>query len=172
MPAWYRRLLIVIAGILAALIDASISSWLPGWLGAMTFALPLVAVLAAFSSLERSITAAVATGVVLDLLLPSFGVVAVRHVLIALIIHVLAQTYVTNRSAPGSLALGLIAVAADRVLLWIVVALRGLSHEPFIPEVPPSFIAETGWTMFLMVFAFVCIAALTKRFMPLVTMRR
>src|SRR3989344_6425926 len=169
---WYRRLLIVLASILAALFDVTISSWLPGSFGAIRVALPLVIVLAAFSSLERALTAAIVGGMIMDLFLPSFGAIMVRYVLIAFIIRGLAQTYVTNRSIIGSLALGIMGVITDRLLLLLAVAVRGLMPLPFIPEAHPPLFAEFFWIMIVMVLTFVLLAAFTRRFMPLVTNRR
>lgn len=168
---WSRRLIIVAISLAAGIFDASIVSWFSGGWGAFRMSLPLVVLLAAFSSRERAVTAAVSAGLVLDLFQPSFGLVAIRYALVALGMHAVAERYVTNRTLLGSLALGLAGVMTDRVALFLITALRGLSQRPFIPETHPLFWMEAGWTACVVGAAFLAFAAFGKRFLPLVTRR-
>jgi hypothetical protein len=168
---WPRRILIACIGLLAGLFDATVAVWFGGPLAAINMALPLVVLLSAFSSLERSLTAAVAAGLVIDVLQPSFGLVTLRLLVVAGVIRAVSQAYVTNRSLIGSLALGVIGVALDRALLWLFTLVRGFSSTPFVHEVPPPLIPAIIWTSLVMLATFLIFVAFTRRFMPLISRR-
>lgn len=168
---WSRRLLVFFAGCLAGLFDATVAGWLPGPLLAVRAALPFIVLLAAFSSLERTLTAAVAAGIVIDAIQPSFGLMTLRLLITGAVIRAVAERYVTNRSLAGSLALGVFGLLCDRVLLGAFTFLRGLSSVPFIPEVRLPFIAQGVWVLVVMTATFFLFAAFTRRFMPLLSRR-
>lgn len=168
---WSRRILVLIIGLLAGLFDVTVAPWLPGGLSAMRAVLPLVIISAAFSSWERCLTVAIAAGLVMDVLQPSFGLVTLRLLLVASAIRILSQTYLTNRSATGSVALGILGLVVDRILLAMVTLMRDWVGGLFIPEVHPPFLAEAIWMTVCMGGVFVMFAAFTKRFMPLLTRR-
>jgi hypothetical protein len=169
---WSRRVLVAFLGILAGLFDAAVSSWFPGSWIAVRVSLPLVVILAAFSSQERALTAAIAAGFVLDVFLPSFGFVTLRLAAIAFVIRALAQRFFTNRSLPGSLALGFAGIMLDRALLAGGTFLAGAwTSSVLIAEVRAGWIAEAVWMAVAMGVAFIAMAALTRRFLPPVTRR-
>jgi membrane-bound metal-dependent hydrolase YbcI (DUF457 family) len=168
---WPRRILIILLGLFVGLCDATIVTWLGGSLSAMHLALPLVIILSAFSSLERALSAAIAAGLVMDALQPSFGFVTLRLLIVAGVIRAAAQTYVTNRSFAGSAALGIIGLALDAMVLWGVTWIRGWSSVPFVREMPVPVVPGVIWMLVVMTATFVVFAAFTRRFMPLVSRR-
>jgi cell shape-determining protein MreD len=169
---WPRRFLVVVLGLLAGIFDVAAASWFPGMWNAVHAALPLVIVLAVFSSRERAFTAAAAAGLAQDVFLPSFGLVTLRLILVAFLIHALAQRFFSNRSLTGSLALGFAGTAVDAAALWaLLIAARFWAAGSFVPEVRAGFISESVWTMMVMAAAFFAVAALTRRFLPPVTRR-
>src|SRR3989344_4852113 len=94
-----RHIITVVLALLAGLFDATVASWFPGNLMAIRLPLPLVPVLAAFSSLERAVPAALASGIVLDVLLPSSsGFVTFRYVALALAVAALSRPILTHQS--------------------------------------------------------------------------
>lgn len=164
---WSRRIITVALALLAGLFDATVATWFPGNLTAFRLALPFVTVLAAFSSLERAVSAALAAGVVLDVLLPSSGgFVTIRYVTLALGVAALSRTLLTNRSLMGAYALGLIALVIDRVLLVIVGTVTRAFAPGAIPEIRASFFAEALWLAACITLIFLLFAAFTRRFLP------
>ncbi|OGL73771.1 hypothetical protein A3E39_03490 [Candidatus Uhrbacteria bacterium RIFCSPHIGHO2_12_FULL_60_25] len=162
-----RHIITVVLALLAGLFDATVASWFPGNLMAIRLALPLVTVLAAFSSLERAVPAALASGIVLDVLLPSSsGFVTFRYVALALGVAALSRTILTNRSLMGAYALGFVALVIDRVLLFAMNLLTRAFTSSAIPEIRASFIAEALWLAACITFVFVLFAAFTRRFLP------
>ena len=168
---WSRRLLIVLLGLLAGWFDASVSTWLPGeWSGMRTsFALALA--LAMFSSRERMVTAAVASGIVLDIFLPSFSLMTLRLLLISLAVHALSERFFTSRSLWGVAVLALSGLALDRVAISIITNLRGWTGTPFVPDVQAVVWAEGLWLLVSLGVTFVLFASFTRRFFPSVTRR-
>jgi hypothetical protein len=166
---WTRRIIALLLGIMAGLFDVTVSSWFPGNVNAVRIGLPLVAVIAAFSVQERSLVAAVGIGIVADTLMPSTGFMTIRLVLIALAIHALAQGLLTNRSLPGVIALGLIALAFDRLLLTLFMFAQQLVGRPSVYETHAAFWAEALWMSFVMTGVFIIFVAFTRRFLPPLT---
>lgn len=164
---WSRRAITVLLAFIAGIFDATISIWLPGEMTALRLALPFLIVLAAFSTLERAVTAAFVSGIVLDALLPSSaGVVTIRYILVALAISSLSQTLFTNRSLLGAQALGLLALALDRTLLFIFTFAVHRVAPGAIPEIRPSLWVEAVWIAVVMAAVFVLFVAFTRRFLP------
>ncbi|HWR00061.1 MAG TPA: rod shape-determining protein MreD [Candidatus Methylomirabilis sp.] len=164
---WPRRLLTILLAFLAGVFDATVAVWLPGNLSALRLALPLVTVLAAFSSLERVASAALVSGIILDVFLPSSaGFVTIRYAVIALAISSLSQTLFTNRSLLGSQALGLFALVCDRTLQFIFSISASAVAGSVIPEVRPALWAEAVWLATCMASVFLLFVAFTKRFLP------
>ena len=164
---WSRRAITVLLAFIAGIFDATVAVWLPGELSALRLALPFLTVLAAFSSLERAVTAAFVSGVVLDALAPSSaGVVTIRYILVALAVSSLSQTLFTNRSLLGAQALGLFALAFDRALLFIFSFAARRIVPDVIPEIRPSLWVEAVWIAVVMAIVFVLFAAFTRRFLP------
>ncbi len=167
---WSRRIGVVFIAVLAGLWDATIAPWFPAPLDAITCTLPFVVALAAFSSRERSVMAAIAGGIVLDILLPSNGgLVSIRYVLIALGVVALAQHVFTNRSFFGVSVLGAFSVTADRLLLPLLEALQRLLGRSIIGESSAGFVAECIWMVAVLCTTFLLFIAFSKRFLPLVS---
>lgn len=158
-------------GLLAGWVDAGISTWLPGEWTAVRASLPLVLALAMFSSRERALTAAVACGLVLDALLPSFGLVTLRLLLVAAVIHALSARFFTSRSLIGASTLALAGLALDRAALFIITVARGFVGTPFIPETHAGLWAQAGWVVCSVGSTFLLFASFTRRFFPSVTRR-
>jgi hypothetical protein len=166
---WIRRIIALFLGIMAGLFDVTVSSWFPGNLTAIRLSLPLVALIAAFSVQERSLVAAVGIGFVADTLMPSTGFVTIRILLIALAVHALAQGLLTNRSLPGVITLGLIALVLDRSLLAIFLFAQRIVGRPPIYELHAALWAEALWMAFVITVVFLLFAAFTRRFLPPLT---
>ena len=169
---WFRRLLPVLLGIAAGLFDLSITPWLPGPLAAMTGTLPLVVLLALFSSPKRALIGAVFAGITVDALLPTASFATLRALAVVGSILLVSRIYLTNRTLVGSLALGLVGLAADRLALMVLAAVRGFSRTPFIPELAPPWFPSLIWLELCVGIAFFVFAAFTRRFLPLVPTRR
>ncbi len=168
---WSRRLLILLLGLAAGWIDVGVSTWLPGeWMGIRT-SLALVLMLAMFSSRERAVTAAVAAGLVLDVLLPSFSLMTLRLLLLSVAVHALSSRFFTSRSLLGASALALTGLAIDRVMIAIITSLRELGRSSFIPDVQAAVWAEGLWLLISVGVTFLIFASFTKRFFPSVTRR-
>lgn len=169
---WSRRIIVALLGILVGIIDVAVSVWFPGPWAAVRSVLPFVIVLAVFSSRERAVTAAIAAGLVIDVLVPSFGLVTLRLTMVAFVIHALAQRFFSNRSLPGSFALGVAGILIDRALVFGVTTLAGAwTSRTFVTEVRVGWFAETVWMTAVMALSFFGVAALTRRFLPPVTRR-
>jgi hypothetical protein len=167
---WFRRIVTVIMAVALGIWDACVSTWFPGMLAAITLSLPFVTVLSAFSVRERAVTAAIASGVILDIFLPSnAGLVSTRFLLVALAVYSLRRHVFTNRSLMGAVALGAFAVLLDRALLFALEALQPLFGRSVIPESAPSFWVEMFWMLMVTGLAFLLFALFTKRFLPLVS---
>lgn len=164
---WTRRITTVFLALFAGYWDATISPWVPGSLGAVQISLPLVLVFSAYSSEERAITAALASGVVLDVFLPSnAGLVSIRYVAIALLIRLLAQNVLTNRSLVSAYAMGAASVLLNRLLLALLEGGSALVGRATIPEPHAGILAELVWMLLCMTGVFLVFAAFTKRFLP------
>lgn len=156
--------------LVAGLWDVGVTTWLPGPLAAVSFALPFVVLTAIFSKAERSLTVAVISGMILDIYLPSSaGFVTLRYVAIALAVRALTERLLTNRSLAGVLALSAFGVLANRALLLVLESIAGLGAAGFIPEANAPLVAELVWCFAISTMTFMMIAALTKRFLPLVS---
>lgn len=167
---WLRRFFTVLIAVLFGLWDATIAPWFPGLLATVTFSLPFVTVLATFSREERAITAAIASGIMLDIFLPSnAGFVSVRYLIIAMFIFLLQQRLFTNRSLIAVSVLGAIACVSDRLLLLVFTQLQHLLGRTVIPEASSPLLAEVAWIVFVMAITFLLFAAFSKRFLPLVS---
>lgn len=167
---WSRRLSVISIAVLAGLWDATISPWFPAPLDGVTWTLPFVVMLALFSARERSVTAAIAGGIVLDVFLPSNGgLVSIRYILIALAVMTLSQHVFTNRSFFGISVLGAFSVAADRLLLPVLEAFQRLFGRTIISESSASFVAECLWMVAVLCTVFLLFIAFSKRFLPLVS---
>lgn len=164
---WTRRIVTILLALIAGHWDSTIATWLPGGFEAVQISLPLVLVLAVYSTEERAVTAALVSGVVQDVLLPSnSGLVSFRYVIIALLLHALSQNVLTNRSLIGAYAMGSVAVLLDRLLLWGVEGLFRLGGRMVVEE-PHTFIfAELLWMTIVMTAVFMGFAAFTRRFLP------
>lgn len=167
---WSRRLITILIAIAFGLWDATVAPWFPGSVSAIKLTLPFVVVLAVFSRQERAVMAAIASGVILDIFLPSnAGLVSVRYLLIAVAIYSLRQHILTNRSLIGVSVLGALSVFTNRILLIIIEPVQSMLGRNVIPEEPPVFWAELLWMVFVMVFIFLLFAAFSRRFLPLVS---
>jgi hypothetical protein len=168
-PMWLRRIIALFLGIVAGLFDVTVAVWFPGNLTAIRIGLPLVALIAAFSVQERSLVAAVGVGIVADTLMPSTDFVTIRLLIIALAVHALAQRLFTNRSLPGVVALGIIALALDRTLLALYVFAQQVVGRSPILELHAALWAEALWMVFVMTVVFLLFVAFTRRFLPPLT---
>jgi hypothetical protein len=167
---WFRRPVTVIAALAFGIWDACVSTWFPGMMTAVTFSLPFVVVLSAFSVRERAITAAIASGIMLDIFLPSnAGMVSMRFLLVALAVYSLRRYVFTNRSLIGAAVLGAFAVLLNRILLLTIEPLQSFLGRSVIPESTNSFWTEFIWMLVVTGLVFVLFALFTRRFLPLVS---
>jgi hypothetical protein len=169
-PMWFRRPVTVIAALAFGIWDACVSTWFPGMMTAVTFSLPFVVVLSAFSVRERAITAAIASGIMLDIFLPSnAGMVSMRFLLVALAVYSLRRYVFTNRSLIGAAVLGAFAVLLNRILLLTIEPLQSFLGRSVIPESTNPFWTEFIWMLVVTGLVFVLFALFTRRFLPLVS---
>lgn len=168
---WYRHLPPFFLGVLAGVFDVAVAPWLPGAWSGVRAALPLVILLSLFSRPRRSVVAAIAAGVVLDVFQPTFGLVTLRFLAVIVAMGVVARLYLTNRSLWGSLALGGIGFLADRMSLWLVTRGVAFFGSEAIVEYRPPIVPELTWIACCIVVAFWVFALFTRRFMPLVSHR-
>ncbi|MEN9558380.1 MAG: hypothetical protein RL141_749 [Candidatus Parcubacteria bacterium] len=168
---WNRRALAGAIGLAAGMVDATVTVWFPGLFSVIRFALPGALAITVFSSLDRALVAAVAAGIVMDVLQPSFGFTPIRLALVCVAVRFISQQYVTNRSLIGSVALGIVGLLIDRSILVGATWAHGFIGEAFIPEVHAPLWAEAAWVGACMAVLFLLFAAFSKRFLPFFTRR-
>jgi cell shape-determining protein MreD len=167
---WVRRIVAILIAFTAGLWDAGVSGWLPGPFAAITASLPLVVATGVFSTSERALTMAVLSGMVLDIYLPSnAGFVTLRYVLIVLIVRALTDRWLTNRSLAGVLAISGLAVLINRLILFVSEYAVAAAGADVTAEAHASVSAELIWMMATVTVVFMLIAAMTRRFLPLVS---
>ena len=138
---------------------------------AIRTSLALVLMLAMFSSRERAVTGAIASGLVLDVFLPSFSLMTLRLLIVAVAVYALSSRFFTSRSLLGASALALTGLALDRVMVVLITAVRGFGSSPFVPDVQSAVWAEAIWLVAAIGVTFLLFASFTKRFFPSVTRR-
>lgn len=162
-----RMVAVLVLAVLAGCWDASVISWFDSPFSAMRLSLAFSVLLTLFSSgYGKSVSVALVSGAVADLLLPSDGWMAIRMMLAVIVVHTLARHVFTNRSIWGICFLGSIAVATDRVLLWLIERVPTIHGLMRTLEVRASFWMEILWMCFVCTLAFVLIAAFSRRFHP------
>lgn len=162
-----RYLLVIILACAAGYWDASVISWFPAPFSAMRLVLALSILLALFSiEYRKSIIAALVGGLIADLILPSQGYIAIRTVLAVIVIHTLARYVFTNRSLWGICFLGSIAVAVDRILLFVIEHVPRFSGGLRTFESHAPFWMEIIWMCLVCSSAFLFFAAFSRRFHP------
>lgn len=163
-----RFLFSILIGFLCGLWEAGVSPFLPG-----VFSIhPLLPVLVLFviaSGRSRSLAAAFAGGVMIDLFQPGFSDAAfLRYVLVVLLLDVISRHWLTNRSIYSAAALVLAGRFMERISAWLIgVLFQVLDFTPYAWSVGARGWIPYFWDAAIVALGFLGIAILTKRFLTL-----
>lgn len=167
---WFQRIWMAVIAVVAALWDATVLPWVPVVFFSGQVVLPLVVSLAMFSTLERSLIAAVVGGGLADLLLPSdAGLMSVRYACAALVVSALSRRLFTNRSLWGVCVLAVCAAGIDRACLVGIEWVHRALGSSYIPEARAGFWSECAWIVLVSVLTFLALVAFSRRFLPLIS---
>jgi hypothetical protein len=165
-------IIVVLAAIGSALLETCFLPFLPAPWRDIHPILELAALFVVLSSPRGALVFAGIAGIIVDLFRVDAGTFAFgRYIIVTILMIVLSQTVLTNRSVYATGALVIAARLADR--LWLsLVQLIGTSLFRLDIRIEPliSFGTTVLWDIGLMTVAFIALALFTRRF--LVTISR
>lgn len=164
-------ILVVLSAITAALFESCFAPFLPSPWHEIRPILEFAALFVVLSSPRGALVFAGISGLLVDLFRVDAGTFALgRYIVVVLVMILLSQTVLTNRSVYATAALIITARLADR--LWLLVArFIGTSVLRLDIQIEPlrAFLTSIAWDIGLMTVAFIALAIFTRRFLVTVS---
>ena len=171
--AWGKTALVILLSLLAVGWEICVRPFLPSFFQMPLF-LPWLILLLVSGSRWRAYVALFVGTVCLHLYaFTMHDALVMRWFLVFLGLDVLSHHFFTNRSFYVTLALASLGYVGERGTSWLVGSLLwrlGLSPYPW--TIQPGLGAGFFWNLVLVGVGFLCIAAFTKRFSPMVGRRQ
>jgi hypothetical protein len=164
-------IVVVLSAIVAAFLEACFLPFLPAPWRDIRPILELAALFVVLSSPRGALVFAGIAGILVDLFRIDAGTFAFgRYIVVILLMILLSQTVLTNRSVYATGALVILARLADRVWLMLVQTI-GTSLFRLDIRIEPfrSFLTTVAWDIGLMTVAFIALAFFTRRFLVTVS---
>jgi cell shape-determining protein MreD len=159
-----RWLIVVLLGLVAAVWEVAVAPFLPGPLS-LSPLWPLVVILLVSSKRSRAIVVAVCGGLVVDAYAASvIPWLTLRLLAGVLILDVVHQQFLTNRSLYATVALAVLARFIDVLGLFFLYLVR-LGFSVHALWIAPS-VWTWMWDVVLCAVGFLLIAAATRRYLP------
>lgn len=163
---------VAIAAFVAAMYEAVFMPFLPSPWHEIRPIIHIAVLLVVLNHPRAALVYAGVTGLLLDIFRVDVGTFSIgRLIAVTLLLIVLAETVLTNRSIYATAVLVLLARCADRIWIWIVHAIGSAVFQLDIRIEPlRSVLITMGWDIALISLAFLVLAIFTRRF--LVTISR
>lgn len=161
----WRWLFLVMVGILAGIWEIAILPFLPSGLGVRPL-LPIAVLLLVSGARSRAFSGLIAGALVLDAYKWAyFDVATLRLAVVFMLLDVIAQRFLTNRSVYATIVLAVIVRGLDWLSSFILALVGGLMDSARYPWQLP---VDAGWIILwdivLVGMGFLLIASFTRRF--------
>lgn len=164
-------ILVVVSAIAAGFFESCFAPFLPTPWRDIRPILEFAALFVVLGTPRGALVFAGLSGLIVDLFRIDAGTFAFgRYIVVALLMILLSQTVLTNRSVYATAALIISARLADR--LWLLVArFMGTTILRLDIQIEPlrSFLTSIAWDIGLMTIAFIALAFFTRRFLVTVS---
>ncbi|MFA5935366.1 MAG: hypothetical protein WC787_00705 [Patescibacteria group bacterium] len=160
-------IIVVISAFVAAMLEASFLPFLPSPWREIRPVLQIAVIFVVLNSPRGALVYAGIAGLLLDIFRLDSGTFAFgRLIAVTLLMILLSDTVLTNRSVYATVALSLVARFADRIWLWIVHAIgTNIFRMDIRIEPLTSLFLSIAWDIGLISLVFVLLAVFTRRFM-------
>lgn len=164
-----RVILLVLIGLILGLWEVAVLPFLPSFF-AFRPILPCLVLILIASQLSNALIVAALSGLLIDIFtLGPLTFAAGRLLVTVLILHVIFQRLLTNRSLYTTIALVLIGRTVEQALAWMILRLSHLFGDAtLVPVFDLSFVRLLIWDAGIVAIGFFLVVIFTNRFLTIV----